>query len=232
MYKDLDETPSVTRQNTDYCPLHRRYLLLAFNISYFDIRLLHLHKWFLQLFADAVHPSYPVIMHTLSTLRFPSMNNGSTRATLRDYGQVLRVNPTNYVGDLIGSDLLHGHQSSTLCHFANLSGFNGSNCLHPTHHEGEGSTTDNVWYCPSCGDGPIPDWNSVCVNCDFKKNAGCCAEGSSAHHDILHGFLEDGPETGTSWFCGSCGDGPMQDWNPCCPSCGHKRDSCCKTESH
>ena len=33
-----------------------------------------------------------------------------------------------------------------------------------------GSVAEFVWYCNGCGEGPIPDWNPVCVSCDSKKN--------------------------------------------------------------
>jgi hypothetical protein len=37
----------------------------------------------------------------------------------------------------------------------------------------------------------------------------------------------DGPETATSWYCSTCGDGPTGIWQPSCVSCGHVRcDSC------
>jgi hypothetical protein len=29
--------------------------------------------------------------------------------------------------------------------------------------------------------------------------------------------------TESVWYCVSCGDGPMQDWNPICSACGHNR---------
>jgi hypothetical protein len=30
------------------------------------------------------------------------------------------------------------------------------------------STMESVWYCPRCKDGPIPDWNPICNNCDSR----------------------------------------------------------------
>jgi hypothetical protein len=38
----------------------------------------------------------------------------------------------------------------------------------------------------------------------------------------------DGPSV---WYCSSCGDGPMADWNPCCANCGHAYCSSCTVES-
>lgn len=47
-------------------------------------------------------------------------------------------------------------------------------------------------------------------------------------HDCSHGQMSDGDPP--SWYCCSCGDGPIGDWNNVCINCGHVRDSGCTTD--
>lgn len=39
----------------------------------------------------------------------------------------------------------------------------------PYSARGGASSLEHVWYCERCGDGPIPDWNPICVGCDSKR---------------------------------------------------------------
>jgi hypothetical protein len=101
----------------------------------------------------------------------------------------------------------------------------GSVCLQLVQLGGGGEgAVESVWYCPDCKDGPIPNWNPVCVNCDSKRAGGCWMERTTPREHDSFGAPEDGPpDTETGWYCDNCGDGPMQDWNPVCSDCGQKR---------
>lgn len=177
-------------------------------------------------------------MHTLSTLRFPGMNMGPTMTILDDFGEALyALHPTTSARGLVGSTLLQGRQRSALANSTEPLAINNSDGSCPIHHDDmfDGPTqegpTEAVWYCAECGDGPIPDWNPCCSSCPYRRNGGCWAESPRhTHHCDTHGSARDGPSE-TVWYCGDCGDGPMQEWNPCCASCGHKKDNCCRTET-
>ena len=169
-------------------------------------------------------------MHTLSTLRFPRMDFGWTSVNLGDHRPTSNVLPATYVEDLADPALLHRCQRSAHCHFVESSSIDNSHCPTPTHLGGDGSASD-VWYCSECGDGPIPNWNPVCVSCDSKKSNASWSGALQHQHGDSQEQPQDGPKPEVKWFCGSCGDGPMGDWNPVCSECGHQRDGCCTTET-
>jgi hypothetical protein len=175
-----------------------------------------------------VYLSHSVVMYP-----FSSMNTGSTRATSEDLGQISNVIATQNLGGPLESTSSYSPQRSTCYHPAAPALVDDSSYLRPVNLDGEGSAAEDVWYCDSCGDGPYPSWNPTCASCDYKKNTGCWVEDPNVNHTSLHGSPEDDPglKPEIRWYCDNCDDGPMMDWNPVCSNCGHKRGSCCLTES-
>jgi hypothetical protein len=174
--------------------------------------LLYRTMWRLQASETSTHPQ------VLDT------SNGSTSFTPYTCSAI----PTS---PLVSQHTGSSHGAAYHTHLA-TSGVAGYHCTGNAYESAPmDGPQDDMWFCPDCGDGPYGSWQVSCASCYRNKPAGYHAQ----HDTLMDPYASikqapmDGPEDKV-WFCSSCGDGPIGDWQNVCQSCQHQRCGGCHEE--
>ncbi|PVH95738.1 hypothetical protein DM02DRAFT_139479 [Periconia macrospinosa] len=116
-------------------------------------------------------------MNTLSTLHPSTALDRRASSAVDVYGESLsKLMPPTLAGKTACLGSLHSTQTSVdslpdpALHVAE--------CINPSndifnYNDGPLQDGERLWYCGSCGDGPIGVWNPVCVTCGHKRDD-CC----------------------------------------------------------